>query len=182
MVNTCIAVILVSALLAAPNAASAQEAKSPELAKQLAQLLDAKKLDAMAAADPQNLGSYTAALYMPSAQLLVVIGKYAAPPLLNEKIGKKDYRDVYIDLNSASTAGSKVFVMDLNADGLVARPGDNAGTDSVEQGGKQIAFDGDWKKAKMSEADYMKAFGQAEAAYAHALELLIAQVKAAGTY
>jgi hypothetical protein len=182
MVNTCVAVILVSALFAAPSVAPAQDAKSPELAKQLTQLLDAKKLDSIATADPQNLGTYIAALYMPSAQLLVVTGKYAAPPLLNEKIGKKDYRDVYIDLNSASVAGSKVFVMDLNADGLVARPGDNAGTDSVEQGGKQISFDGDWKKAKMSEAEYLKAFSEADAAYAHALELLIAHVKAAGTY
>ena len=114
-------------------------------------------------------------------QLLVVTGKYAAPPLLNEKIAKKDYRDVYIDLNSASVAGSKVFFMDLNADGLVAKPGENLGTDSIEQAGKTITFDGDWKKGKMSEAEYLKAFSDADAAYAHALELLIAQLKTLGT-
>ena len=106
---------------------------------------------------------------------------YAAPPLLNEKIAKKDYRDVYIDLNSASVAGSKVFFMDLNADGLVAKPGENLGTDSIEQAGKTITFDGDWKKGKMSEAEYLKAFSDADAAYAHALELLIAQLKTLGT-
>jgi hypothetical protein len=180
MVNTC-AALVVSAILVVPAAAPAQDAKSPELVKQLTQMLDQKKLEAIAGADSKNLGTYVAALYFAGTQLLVVSGKYAAPPLLNEKIAKKDYRDVYIDLNSASVAGSKIFVMDLNADGLVAKPGDNQGTDSVEQGGKMFSFDGDWKKAKVSEAEYLKAFADADAAYAHVLELLIAQLKALGT-
>jgi hypothetical protein len=180
MVNTC-AALFVSAILAVPTAAPAQDAKSPELVKQLTQMLDQKKLEAIAGADSKNLGTYVAALYFAGTQLLVVSGKYSAPPLLNEKIAKKDYRDVYIDLNSASVAGSKIFVMDLNADGLVAKPGDNQGTDSVEQAGKMVSFDGDWKKGKLSEADYLKAFGDADAAYSHVLELLIAQLKALGT-
>jgi hypothetical protein len=180
MVNTC-AAIFVSAVLAMPAAAPAQDAKSPDLVKQLTQMLDQKKLEAIAGADSKNLGTYVAALYFAGTQLLVVSGKYSAPPLLNEKIAKKDYRDVYIDLNSASVSGSKIFVMDLNADGLVAKPGDNQGTDSVEQAGKTISFDGDWKKAKLSEADYLKSFGDADAAYSHVLELLIAQLKGLGT-
>ena len=181
MVITSIAAIFAAAMLTAPVAPPPQDAKSTELVKELCQLLDQKKLDSIASADSKNLGTYVAALYFPGTQLLVVSGKYAAPPLLNEKIAKKDYRDVYIDLNSASVAGSKVFVMDLNADGLVAKPGENLGTDSVDLEGKSITFDGDWKKAKMSEAEYLKAFGDADAAYTHALELLIAQLKALGT-
>lgn len=181
MVNTCVAAIFTAALLTAPAASPAQEIKSTELVKQLTQLLDQKKLDSIAGADSKNLGTYVAALYFPGTQLLVVSGKYAAPPLLNEKIAKKEFRDVYIDLNSASVAGSKVFIMDLNADGLVAKPGENQGTDSVEQGGKSITFDGDWKKAKMSEMDYQKAFLDADEAYAHVLQLLIAQLKTLGT-
>jgi hypothetical protein len=181
MVITCVVALFAAATLAAPTAAPAQDAKSTELVKQLAQLLDQKKLDSIAGADSKNLGTYVAALYFAGTQLLVVSGKYAAPPLLNEKIAKKDFRDVYIDLNSASVAGSKVFVMDLNADGLVAKPGDSQGSDSVEQGGKMVTFDGDWKKAKLSEAEYLKAFGDADGAYAHALELLIAQLKMLGT-
>ncbi|NUR53850.1 MAG: hypothetical protein HOQ29_05360 [Acidobacteria bacterium] len=169
-------------MLAAPGAAAAQEARSPEVVKQLTQLLDQKKLDSIATADPQNLGTYVAALYFAGSQLLVVSGKYAAPPLLNEKIGKKDYRDVYIDLSSASVAGSKMFVMDMNADGLVARPSENQGMDSFESGAKQVTFDGDWKKAKMSEAEYTKAFSEADAAYARAIDLLLTQLKASGTY
>ncbi|PYR87989.1 MAG: hypothetical protein DMF84_29980 [Acidobacteria bacterium] len=181
MVNTCVAAILAAAMFAAPFASPPEDARSTELVKQLTQLLDQKKLDSLATGDSKNLGTYVAALYFPGTQLLVVTGKYAAPPLLNEKIAKKDYRDVYIDLNSASVAGSKVFFMDLNADGLVAKPGENLGTDSIEQAGKTITFDGDWKKGKMSEAEYLKAFSDADAAYAHALELLIAQLKTLGT-
>jgi hypothetical protein len=167
----------VVALSSVSASASAQEAKSPALVKELTQLLDAKKLDSIAAADPANLGTYVAALYFPGSQLLVVSAKYAAPPLLNEKIAKKDYREVYIDLSSASIPGSKLFVMDTNADGLVAKPGDDQPFDSAERGTSQYTFDGAWKKAKMSEADYMKAFGEIDDAYVKALHLLIGQLK-----
>ena len=155
----------------------AQDSKSAALVKELTQLLDAKKLDAIAAPDPANLGTYVAALYFPGSQLLVVLAKYAAPQLLNEKIAKKDYREVYIDLSSASIAGSKLFVMDANADGLLPKPGDDQAFDSAERGGSQFTFDGSWKKAKMTEAEYLKAFGDIDAAYAKALQLLIGQLK-----
>jgi hypothetical protein len=157
--------------------AGAQDAKSPDVVKQLTQLLDEKKLDSIAAADPQSPGTYVGALYFPGSQLLVVSAKYAAPPLLNEKIAKKDYREVYIDLSSASVAGSKLFVMDTNADGLVAKPGNDQPFDTVERAGTNYAFDGEWKKAKMSEADYLKAFGEIDSAYVHALQMLINQLK-----
>lgn len=173
------AVALAIAVIGTPLASAQETSKSTELAKQLTQLMEAKKLDSIAGADSQNLGTYVAALYYPGSELLVVSAKYAAPPLLNEKIGNKNYRDVYIDLNSASIAGSKMLVMDLNADGLVARPAENQGADNCEMAGKAVMFDGDWKKAKMSQADYTKAFTKADDAYAHALEILINQLKSA---
>jgi hypothetical protein len=168
---------LAALLTCAPLAAAPQASKSADLAKQLAQLLDARKLDSIAAADPDNAGTYVAALYFPGSQMLVVSAKYAAPPLLNDKIAKKNYRDVYIDLNSASEAGSKMLFMDLNADGLVAQPDDDQGADNCDMAGKAMLFDGDWKKAKISEEDYTKTFGDADGAYAHALQLLINQAK-----
>ena len=72
-------------------------------------------------------------LYFQGSQLLVVSAKYAAPPLLVAKIKEQNYRDVYIDLSSASVAGSKVFVIDAGVDGLAPKPGDS-GADSYEQG------------------------------------------------
>jgi hypothetical protein len=169
------AVIITALLLWAPLA-SAQEAKSPDLVKQLTQLLDQKKLDSIAAPDAQNAGIFAAALYFPGSQLLVVSAKYAAPVLLNDKIAKKDYRDVYIDLSSASVAGTKMFIIDANADGLTPKPGEDQAGDSYENGKTQVAFDGA-KKAKMSDAEYAKVFSDADTAYCRVLQLLINQLK-----
>jgi len=169
------------ALVLAPAAVHAQDAKSPDQAKQLTQLLDAKKLDAFAAADKENPGSFIATLYFPGTQLLVVCAKYSVPTMVTDLIAKKDYRGVYVELSSASVPGSKVFVMDTFGDGLVAKPAENAPADSVENGKTQATFDGGWKKAKISEADYMKAFSDADAAYARMLAVLIAQLKTSGT-
>ena len=91
-------------MLVAPAAAQAQDAKSSELAKQFAQLLDQKKLDVVATADAQTPGAFLAALYFPGTQLLVVSAKYSAPALLTELLARKDYRAVYAELVSASIA------------------------------------------------------------------------------
>jgi hypothetical protein len=84
------------------SGASAQETKSAALAKQLAAALAAAKLDSVAAKDPDQPDRYVAALYLPGRQLLAVSARYTAPALLNDKLAKKDYREIYIDLQSAS--------------------------------------------------------------------------------
>ena len=109
---------LLAVVLSAP--AGAQEAKSAPLAKQLATALDNVKLDSIAARDPSAPDLFVAAFYFPGVQLIVVAAKYTAPALLNEKLNKKEYKEVYSDLNSASVPESKVFIMDLGADGLKA--------------------------------------------------------------
>jgi hypothetical protein len=170
------------ACVAAGVAAYGQDSKSAATARELARVLDGAKLDSVAAADPSEPGTFVAVLYIQGTQMLVVSAKYAAPSLLVDKIGKKDFRDVYIDLNSASVAGSKIFVMDQLADGLSPKPESDQPADTWEQGASQLVFDGDFKKAKLSEADYQKAFSDADARYAHILTLLLAQAKGkAGT-
>ncbi len=151
--------------------------KSAAIAKELGQTLDAAKLDAIAAPDPADANSFVAALYFQGAQLLVVSAKYSAPPLLVTKINAKEYRDVYIDLQSASVAGSKIFVQDQLADGLIAKPSNDAPADAWEQGTKSLLFDGDWKKAKLSEGDYLKTYSEADAKYSEMLSLLLAKAK-----
>ena len=175
-----VAVVGVCLLAVAVRPVEAQTPRSAAAAKQLAQTLDASKLEAIAAADPSDPQSFVAALYFQGSQILVVSAKYAAPPLLVAKIKEQNYRDVYIDLSSASVAGSKVFVIDAGVDGLASKPGDG-GADSFEQGPKQVQFDGDWKKAKMSEEEYMKAYSDADERYAKMLTLLQAQAKGKGT-
>ena len=96
--------------------------------------------------------------------------------MLVEKIKQKNFRDVYIDLSSASIAGSKVFVIDTGVDGLAIKPGD-AGADSYEHGPKEVLFDGDWRKSKLSEEDYRKTFAEADQRYTKMLSLLASQAK-----
>lgn len=166
-----------SLVLVLAAAASAQDSKSTPLAKQLATALDGAKLDSLAAVDPSTPGAFVAVLYFANAQLLVVGAKYAAPQLLADKIAKKDFRDVYIDLNSASMPESKVFVEDIGADGLKAKRDENQPFDSIDLAGKHTSFNGDWKAQKLSEQDYMKAFVTADEAYARMLMALLAQLK-----
>ncbi len=152
-------------------------AKSAAAAKQLTDALDAAKLDAIAAADPSDPAAFVAALYIQGSQLLVVSAKYAAPPLLTAKIKTKEYRDIYMDLSSASVAGSKVFIIDMNCDGLAAKPDGDAAADSWEAGTQQVTFDGEWGKAKLTEDAYSKLFSDADERYAKILALLTAQAK-----
>lgn len=179
--KTGLAFVLLATMMVAPAAARAQDTRSVDLAKQLTALLDQKKLDAIAVADAQNPGSYIAALYFPGTQLLVVSAKYSAPQLLTELLARKDYRAVYAELSSASVPGSKVLINDVYANGLVIRPSGSNPPDSLESAASNTTFDGAWKKAKLTEADYVKAFGAADAAYTRALQALIAQVKTLGT-
>jgi hypothetical protein len=171
------AVLCFAGALLSMAPAAAQEAKSAAAAKTLAAALDSAKLDSIAVADPADPSMFAAALYIPGTQLLVVAAKYSAPQLLVDKLSRKDYRDVYIDLNSASIPETKVFVMDQGIDGLVARPDGDAPADTWEAGKTQLVFDGKWKNAKMSEEEYMKAFADADERYARILTLLTSQAK-----
>lgn len=153
---------------------ASQESKSAPLAKQLTQVLDAAKLESIAAADPAT-GAFVAALYIPGTQLLVVSGKFDAPAIGTERITRKEYRDLYMDLQGASKAGTRLFAQDVSADGLAFRSGDGA-VDSWEQSNKTITFEG-WKKAKMSEEDYTRAYAEADQQYARILTLLLAHAK-----
>lgn len=176
------AALVLAALIPVTAAVSAfQDSKSAAAAKELADALDKAKLDSIAAADPNDKETFVAALYFPGAQLLVVSAKYSAPSLLVGKLAKKEYRDTYIDLNSASIAGSKVFIMDHGANGLIFKPnGDDLGADSWEQNNKTVSFDGKWKDAKLSEDEYTKKFSAADTRYAEILALLTAQAKKHG--
>jgi hypothetical protein len=173
-----IVVASLAAVFALSSATSfAQESKSAPLARQLASALDSAKLDSVAAADPVNAGTFVAALYIANSQLLVVSAKFPAPQIMIDRIAKKEYRDAYIDLNSASVLDSKVFIEDLGADGLKVKREENQPFDAVEAGGKRTAFDGEWKKQKISEQDYMKAFSAGDERYTEILTILLAQVK-----
>jgi hypothetical protein len=159
--------------------AAAQEPKSAAPAKELAQLLASKKLDSIAARMPDSMEEFVGALAFPG-QMMVVWAKSAAPAYVNEKLVRKEYKEVYIDLNSASIIESRHFVTDLGPDGLRARPEQKQGpADSLDVAAKSMRFDGSWREDKMSEADYMKAHADGDAAYARAIQALIDEIKKA---
>ncbi len=165
-------------VLAFAASASAQESKTAALAQTLTQAMDAAKLTAIAAKDSAGEDTYVAAMYFSGSQLLVVRAKYEPAVLLDLKLEKKDYQEIYIDLNSASVASTRVFIEDLGADGLKAEHPDNVGFDSIEEAGTRTLFDNEWRKSqRMSEEEYAKRFAQAEALYARFLQALIAQAK-----
>ena len=72
-------------------------------------------------------------------------------------------------------------MIDQSCDGLVAKPDGDQVADTFENGAKQYSFDGDWKKAKLSEDQYMKAFSEADERYARILGLLAEKAKTAGS-
>ena len=161
-------------LLAVPQLAVAQESRSSQIATELVKLLDTLKLDAVAAKIEGD--QYVGALYFPGSQLLVVRARYIVPERMDAQLQGKNYRDVYIDLNSASIKDTKVLIADLGANGLqLGRR--NQPYDTVDTGSKTYAFDGDWGKAKISEDEYTKAFQTNDQEYTRMLEALLAQLK-----
>jgi hypothetical protein len=165
-------------VIATASQVAAQESPTRGLAQELTKLLDQQKLDSVAARDPKSNDNFVAALYFPGAQLLVVGAKYTAPSLLNEKITQRNYRDVYIDLNAATDPATKILVEDLQADGLRPRRDDDQPFDSYTKGvGARFAFDGDWRRRKVSEDEYFRTFTDAETQYTRMLEVLIAELK-----
>jgi hypothetical protein len=167
--------LVLAGLICAPAAAWAQDSKSAALAAELARLLDEKQLNSVAAQQDADL--YVGALYFPGTQLLVVGGKYASAARMKDLLGKKDYREVYMDLSSASEQKSRVFIMDLGANGLRFKREDNQPFDTADVAGKSITFDGEWGRAKISEEDYRKSYTATDEQYSQMLQALIAALK-----
>jgi hypothetical protein len=167
-------IVLVCALVI-PAAAGAQESRSATVATELTRLLDQAKLDSIAARQ-ETAGQYVSALYIAGSQLLVVSAKYSQPARMDYLLNEKKYQEIYQDLNSASEQQSKVFVMDLGANGLRFKQEKNE-LDTADVSGKSVVFDGDWGKARISEADYRKTFETTDAQYTQMLQALVAALK-----
>jgi hypothetical protein len=166
----CLALVFV---LAPSRSSRAQDSESSRVAKQLTAALDAAKIDSIAAKDPTRAGTYVAALYFPGTQLLVISAQYAAPTVLDQKLVKKEYRDIYLDLYASPMPGTKVFIEDFSTDGFKVKPDTDTSPDGYETGGKRMAFDGNWKDQKLSESEYQQTFTAADAAYAKMLTALL---------
>ena len=101
------------------------------MAAELAELLTAAGLGAIAARDTADEDRFVAALSFPGS-LLVVSARYEVPIYVEQKIADAEYREVYIDLNAASIPQTKVLITDTGADGL------SSGEDSARHGGHRV--------------------------------------------
>lgn len=163
---------LCAALLVLPGEfAGAQESASAPLVAQLTELMASAQLDAIASQDSAD--RYVAALVFPG-QLLVVSARYEVPIYIEEKITNRQFREVYTDLNQASVAGTKIFVIDTGANGLRAQ---DDRVDMFDAGSGVLRLDGDWVGQQMLEADYRKAVAEADTQYARMLSVLIARAQ-----
>jgi hypothetical protein len=80
-------------------------------------------------------------------------------------LDNEDYRNVYIDLSSASDPAARFFVDDFGADGLQAESATEGPRDSVNRGGQQVAL------------DVSDLYAQADQDYAEILRLLIGKLR-----
>lgn len=170
-------VFVIAALGLLPVMTIAQpQSKSSALAVDLGKLMDDSGLAAIAARDSEVENRYVAALYFSGRQLLVIEADYEAPQLLDVKIVAGNYRDVYVDLNSASPPETRLFVDDYGANGLLRLPSDGI-ADRFTRANQVLLLNGDWGGQQMSETSYNEAYSIADSDFAEMLSLLIAQVK-----
>jgi hypothetical protein len=170
--------LVIALLFLVPGLALAQApaSKSAPLAGELVKLLDSMKLDAVAGVRGTN-NEFVAAMYFPGSQLVVVDAKSSVPDRMKYLILQKSYKDLYVELNGAVDQSSKVFISDLGANGLQFRREKNQPFDTVDATGKTTAYDGDWRKAKMSEQEYTKLYQAQDEQYSQMLQALIDTLK-----
>jgi len=137
--------------------------------KDLTALLASHNQSAIAVKDSET-GVFVAALYYPGVQLLVVSGRPPSTAAVDALLAAKQFQDVYASLQDAAAKSGRLFVQDMNADGLVDG-GDSI--DVVYDEGKQMLIDGNPKAHKLSEKAYREAVASADERYARAVTLLL---------
>ena len=165
------------ALTTFPAAMIQDVSQSENPAKRLGALMQGQKLDALAAGETGAADRFVAALFCPG-QLLVVSARYAQPALLRERLFKRQYRDVYLQLQGAGDAKDKLFVPDLGVDGLHLHPSPQRPIDVVYQSVTvRTLLDGDWAKQGIREEEYRQRFQTVDGRYALLLRALLDEAK-----
>ncbi len=173
-------------LLSAASLATAAQTPAPTSnapAKELAALMQSKKLETFAVKDSSDPSRFVAVLIVPGVELMVVSAGYERPMDIEYRLYTKDYMTAYMDLNASVMSKDKIFFEDRGCDGLAPKP-INGMEDAVTSGTAKHVFDGDFldpkKKPdpkKISQADYLKAFEEADSRYTKVLTMLLDELK-----
>jgi hypothetical protein len=149
-------------------------------AKELAQLMTERAVDAVAARAPRGEDWFVAALRVAGPQLLVISASYPEPSLLEARIAAGDYRYVYAELQGAATLGERFFVHDMQGDGLKCVKETDAALDIVYINGvMSLRCDGKWSEQGLTQSDYEARFAAADQRYAAMLKALAGQLRTA---
>ena len=169
--------LVVLAVLTSGSILGARAFASADAAYGLVSLLDRLGLDAIATVDPEQPGTFVAALYIPGGQLLVVHARHPSVDGIRQRLAARQYREVYLDLQGTPTREGKFFVQDARADGILsALPGSGDVDVLYEDGQRQILFNGDMNGQGLTAAEYDAKLAAADARYARLLTLLTAAV------
>lgn len=172
-------IIGVAALVAqSAPAASASAAK----AKELGELMKAKKLTVFASRDSAAPDRFVAVTFIPDVQILLVGAAYSRPSDIEYYMYKKDYQSAYQNLHASELAKDRVAFEDMIGDGLVFVPVKNGLPDAAVLPAGRAVFEGpaDPKRRndkRMAPEAYQKLFGEADTRYATLLGELIAELK-----
>jgi hypothetical protein len=158
-------------------AAGTGAGQSSKEAAALVALMKSQGVDVVAAPDPAVPGRLVAAMLIPDVQLLVVAGKSTAPDYVQAQLAQRQFREVYTILNATAVLDSKLFFQDMGCDGLT--DGDSGIDIMYERGKNQTIFDGDWKRQKISRADYQAKAEKADDEYGRMLAVLTQSLQAA---
>lgn len=148
---------------------SAQELRSPSLVQELASLMTAAKLEAIALQDPEAPDRFIAAMLFPQVQLLMVTAGHSSSDYVKWQIDQKQYKEVYGLLQQSGLTETRLFFQDLGADGLPL-PGHDS-VDVMYERGVQTLFDGEGKNG--GKQAYEKKLREADARYSRLLQLAI---------
>ena len=154
------------------GAAISQESISAPLAAELASLMTDRQLNAVASKDTVDDDRFAATLSFPG-QLVAVSARYEVPFYIETKIANREFQEVYLDLNGASVAGTKIVITDAGANGL--RANDDA-VDMVDSGAGILILDGNPSEQQLSRTEYMNTVADGDKKYARILRALITKV------
>lgn len=155
-------------------AAQSEDSESAEAVRAFLFTLEQHQLEAAAAEYPNEPNRFTAALHLPGSQLLAISATSAYAPHVRELIQKRDYRQVYSHLSTASEPKGRFFVQDLGADGLHRIREDDDPFDIIwEDDVTQRIYNGAWSSEGISEAEYRRRFETDDRRYSRLLHVLI---------
>ena len=168
--------VVLAAGVSVPATAQQPPSTSASLTAELVKMLDERKLDA--AAGRLAADEFVGAMYFPGSQIVVLSAKTSVPDRMTYLLLQKSYRDLYVELNGSVDRQSRVFVSDLGANGLKFRREKNEAPDTVDSGGTTLTLDGEWRKAKLSEAEYTKQYQAHDERYRRMIEAMLVALKA----